>query len=355
MIWIKELLQRILFRATPQNTLRAHDIAQTNEHINRLALVCKAWWYAANSADAVMPRTVTVNDENSSAWSPWWRQIRVMLAGSNTCRYCCSEVSSLTLLPAYPVNEDNDNQLIRQSVLDLLQLCGPHLVELDMSAIDAAPFLLRVQEACTSIQALWLNSIKINPDICALAGMPLESLSLEHVIEDTAYWNDGVRKALSEQWQLSRLCIGCCEEFHDLHMELLLGPIIKSSRACLTHLELVSGRFGDALLVQAVQHCHNLEYLNLNDCTALTEAGVIVTVSACKQLRHINLSGLTETSDSTVSCIATNCRHLKTLGLYCCNKVSEVGFRSLGEHCTKLSSINLGCHTITSDALKARG
>ena len=383
------LAQYILITLAQNDDCGAYDRAgyhnlpqrqkQVNKLINRMALVCKTWWHTATSADAVLPRTVIVNDENESAWSPWWGRAKVVssAAGSITGLSCCSEVTSLTLLPAPPQDGGKCNV---KRVLHLLERClnwcGPHLLELvyDIHAqcidrvehsIDGAPYLELIHNTCPSLKALHLNTIKIDRDICALADMSLEELHLNHVegldgsydvdagtyIYDIAAASNSVREALCKHWQLSRLYIETCEDFSGL--DVVLGPVLKSSGSRLTHLELTSGWFGDEVLIEAAQHCHNLQYLNLNDSNAaVTEAGIIAVVSVSKWLRHIDLSGHAKTTDTAVTCIATNCRLLETLGLYGCCEVTEAGFKTLGEHSAKLSAINLGSHTITCDALE---
>lgn len=96
----------------------------------------------------------------------------------------------------------------------------------------------------------------------------------------------------------------------------------------------------DKGLIAVGEGCKHLRYLNLNECSSLTDVGICSLVSNCKNLEVINLAHILSVSNKTVLCIAHYCPKLISLNIVRCAKVTDKAIVTLAERCIKLQSAN---------------
>lgn len=75
--------------------------------------------------------------------------------------------------------------------------------------------------------------------------------------------------------------------------------------------------------------CTRLQFLNLQDCTALTDESILQLGRYCRRLQLLNLSGCQLLTDKAVSSVGSGCGRLVSLNISRCVKISDKGVRSI--------------------------
>lgn len=145
---------------------------------------------------------------------------------------------------------------------------------------------------------------------------------------------------------------------------------------CVTNIRLT-----DSLLAQATAHHLRqiyLRHLDMTDCYALEDAGLLSISTYCSQLQILYLRRCVRVGDTGVQAVSNNCYCLKELSISdCkrvtdygvseisklkdnlrylsvakCDKVSDVGIIQVARHCKKLRYLNVrGCEAVSDDSL----
>lgn len=75
--------------------------------------------------------------------------------------------------------------------------------------------------------------------------------------------------------------------------------------------------------------CSKLQFLNLQECTELTDDSIIVLAKHCRALQLLNISGCSLVSDKAASALGSGCGALVSLNLSRCSKISDKGIRAI--------------------------
>ena len=97
----------------------------------------------------------------------------------------------------------------------------------------------------------------------------------------------------------------------------------------------------DGALVNVAGCCKLLRFLNLNECTTLTDVGVTAIARANPKLKLINLASVTAITNKSVVALGSSCPELVSLNLSKCIQVSNVGVLAIANGCPKLQALNL--------------
>ncbi|XP_073189175.1 F-box/LRR-repeat protein 2 isoform X2 [Lepidochelys kempii] len=133
---------------------------------------------------------------------------------------------------------------------------------------------------------------------------------------------------------------------------------------------------GDSALKTFAQNCRNIEHLNLNGCTKITDSegcrnlehlnlswcdqitkdGIEALVKGCSGLKALFLRGCTQLEDEALKHIQNHCRELIILNLQSCTQISDEGIVKICRGCHRLQSLCIsGCSNLTDASLTALG
>lgn len=143
--------------------------------------------------------------------------------------------------------------------------------------------------------------------------------------------NSSILQLAETSSNLQSLNLKDCTDIND-------EAIVKISNACpqLFYLNLY-GIFNitDRALISLTQ-CPCLSTLQLQDCSKITDVGVMGIAKACHKLCELDISSCVQISDSSLICMVENCFHIQNVYLHGCVGTSSIGRRKLKEHCVKL-------------------
>jgi IQ calmodulin-binding motif/Leucine Rich repeat len=88
--------------------------------------------------------------------------------------------------------------------------------------------------------------------------------------------------------------------------------------------------------------CSKLQSINLSNCTAVEDRGLISLAQGCKQLRFISLACCSAVRDRGVIKLIQSSSHLAVINLSECSNLSNAVVTALGSNCSKLISLNMG-------------
>ncbi|TKY50692.1 F-box/LRR-repeat protein 4 [Spatholobus suberectus] len=108
----------------------------------------------------------------------------------------------------------------------------------------------------------------------------------------------------------------------------------------------------DGVLEALSKNCPNLDELGLK-LTSVTDDGLINLASGCRQIRFLNLNNCSNVSDVGVSTISRACSSsLKTLKLLRCYKIGDGTILSLAKFCGNLETLIIcGCRDVSAGAV----
>ncbi|XP_038248129.1 F-box/LRR-repeat protein 2 isoform X3 [Dermochelys coriacea] len=133
---------------------------------------------------------------------------------------------------------------------------------------------------------------------------------------------------------------------------------------------------GDSALKTFAQNCRNIEHLNLNGCTKITDSegcrnlehlnlswcdqitkdGIEALVKGCSGLKALFLRGCTQLEDEALKHVQNHCRELVILNLQSCTQISDEGIVKICRGCHRLQSLCVsGCSNLTDASLTALG
>jgi hypothetical protein len=111
----------------------------------------------------------------------------------------------------------------------------------------------------------------------------------------------------------------------------------------LTSLDLsyCTSTIGDSGIVGLAYGCHNLQFLNLDNLSQLTDKSLPVLFSSNKKITVLNLCNCYQITNKTVITIGKNLSHLVSLNLSRCQLVTDKGIKSVALGCKKIQAVNL--------------
>lgn len=126
--------------------------------------------------------------------------------------------------------------------------------------------------------------------------------------------------------------------------------------------------------------CKLLRYLNLSNCSDVTDKSLVNVIAASKHLELLNVNCCSMLTNRTALAIAANCHKIQSINFARCHLITDVGINAITRKCPRLQSLNLagllkvsenalynmtrycpnilmlnvtGCESITTDGLKA--
>ncbi|PKU33375.1 f-box lrr-repeat protein 20 [Limosa lapponica baueri] len=90
----------------------------------------------------------------------------------------------------------------------------------------------------------------------------------------------------------------------------------------------------ELLLRTFAQNCRNIEVLNLNGCTKITDATCTSLSKFCSKLRHLDLASCTSITNLSL-------KALRILEVARCSQLTDVGFTTLARNCHELEKMDL--------------
>uniref|UniRef100_A0A673NCD2 F-box/LRR-repeat protein 2-like n=1 Tax=Sinocyclocheilus rhinocerous TaxID=307959 RepID=A0A673NCD2_9TELE len=102
---------------------------------------------------------------------------------------------------------------------------------------------------------------------------------------------------------------------------------------------------GDASMKTFAQNCRNIEHLNLNGCTKITDS-----TCGCRMLENLNLSWCDQITSDGIEALSRGCTSVRALFLRGCTQLDDTALKQLQKHCPELMTINMqSCTQITDD------
>ena len=120
----------------------------------------------------------------------------------------------------------------------------------------------------------------------------------------------------------------------------------------LTSLDFASCPLEDIGLQAVANCCSQLRFLNLNECSLLTEASLVPIFKNNKELRLVSLRNVPGVNTKSIAALGKNCPKLVSLNLFRCDKVGDKGLGAIGKGCPLLQCLNLsGLNKLTEEPL----
>ncbi|GAU49385.1 hypothetical protein TSUD_177340 [Trifolium subterraneum] len=208
-------------------------------------------------------------------------------------------------------------------------------------------------------------------------------LNDQHVVQLSSFIDNLVSINLSECNMLTKLALFAlvreCPLLSEIKMENIGSEIVEDSDSLmdfrvypqLKSLHLANNSWlSDENINTFAFIFPNLQLLDLNSCTDISEEAIGQVLKRCCNIRHLNLSGLNPLrinfvltlevlnlsnsgiDDSTLYMISKSCSGLLQFALRNCVDVTEKGVMQVVENCTQLREINLhGCSKVAADVV----
>ncbi|CAH1153660.1 unnamed protein product [Phaedon cochleariae] len=108
----------------------------------------------------------------------------------------------------------------------------------------------------------------------------------------------------------------------------------------------------DSGLMVIVRNCPQLSYLYLRRCVQITDAGLKYVPSFCSCLRELSVSDCASITDFGLYELAKLGAALRYLSVAKCDQVSDAGLKVIAKKCYKLRYLNArGCEAVSDDAI----
>eukprot|EP00095_Tigriopus_kingsejongensis_P010595 maker-scaffold818_size92908-snap-gene-0.20 protein:Tk10595 transcript:maker-scaffold818_size92908-snap-gene-0.20-mRNA-1 annotation:"f-box lrr-repeat protein 7-like" len=134
-----------------------------------------------------------------------------------------------------------------------------------------------------------------------------------------------------------------------------LGIILKNAPS-LQHLYLRRCvNITDVGIKFVASQCPSLRELSISDCAQITDFGLYELAKLGPNLRYLSVAKCDQISDSGVQQIAKLCYKLRYLNVRGCEAVSDVALECLSKSCTRLRSLDIGKCDVTDVGLKLLG
>ena len=211
--------------------------------------------------------------------------------------------------------------------------CGEKLVEIDLSGAHIRPPNLEVIFVrTTNLATLKLNDCSTLDTACTQAVVNL------------------LHKSLVD------LYVSRCLHYTTEPLLWIGGVVGLGSHSLrkLQTLDLSECPVTDRGLLAIAEGCKRLTFLNLYNCTDLTDASVAVMMAASPRLRLLNLSGCTKITSKSICAVGRNCHDLTSINIARCLLVTDKGIKTLAMGCKNLQAVNLaGLKKISEESMFA--
>ncbi|WAR06477.1 FBXL7-like protein [Mya arenaria] len=114
-------------------------------------------------------------------------------------------------------------------------------------------------------------------------------------------------------------------------------------------------RIGDQGVEAVCNNCSNLRELSVSDCKRLTDYGASEISKLSENLRYLSVAKCEKVSDVAIIQIARGCRKLRYLNVRGCEAVSDDSLDTIARNLTRLKSLDIGKCDITDEGLVALG
>ncbi|KAI4226398.1 MAG: hypothetical protein L6R36_003206 [Xanthoria steineri] len=101
--------------------------------------------------------------------------------------------------------------------------------------------------------------------------------------------------------------------------------------------------------VQPFTCCKRIERLTLNECSKLTDHGVVSIVNGSNSLLALDITGLDAVTDHTLGAVAEHCPRLQGLNITDCSKVTDESLIAVARSCRHLKRLKLNNCTLITD------
>lgn len=276
------------------------------------------------------------------------------------CRYCL-KLEGLDLSRCHNLS----------LLLEIMPFHLPLLKNLDLSRCDGLESfepIIALLQRCTDFQSLNLMFLNVtDADLIRIAECcpNLRDLNLGQTGELTDLSMSRLAQTCPE---LRSLDVSFCQEISDRSITRLLDkcPYLTSldlsscdeicyywlmcDEKCYPNFESLTFKNGvnvtDWTIIKLAHKCVNLSYLDLSDCTEVSDKSIVVLARNCPKIRSLNLS-YTDGSDNSkitdVSMLALSegCNNLRTLNISWCWKITTKGIAALGKGCPYLEDLRM--------------
>jgi hypothetical protein len=210
---------------------------------------------------------------------------------------------------------------------------------------DAGPLLSSFQKLRNLSISYWRISDKFLGSLFAYGGAKaLETISLGNCVDVSDVGISYIARYAGER--LRGLRIRGCARISDRGLSMLA--------ATAPRLEHIDASYNDNIIADGVGFlgaCEGLRYVNLTNCTALTD-GAVAKVVRGGGIEELHLSWCTLLTDAAIVSIAS-CPRLARIGLDGCARLTDLGVRSLAE-CRELAHLSITyCPRLTGETLTA--
>lgn len=252
-------------------------------------------------------------------------------------------------------------QSVSDKVLRAISMTvGETLTELDLSYSAVGLFHLEILLArVVHLKVLRINGcVNFDPGCMSI----VNRVSARHVTE--LYADDCPTFKID-----TLLILGGCIGFHAPKLSHLVVlslancPIedkgLGGVNACCRHLEFLNlcecSKLTDESVCTLIKQNKRLEVVNLTGCLKLSNAVVMALGKYCHNLQSLNISKLAKISDKAVVSLLLSCKELQALNLAGLRKLTENVLCVMAEHCQDvLCTLNItGCEKITTNGLDA--
>ena len=129
--------------------------------------------------------------------------------------------------------------------------------------------------------------------------------------------------------------------------------LARSAPSALTYLDISEcSEVTDAGLHGVSTACPHLLTLILAECRGITDAAMPQIAFGCRRLQHIDLTGCAQLTDRTPNALATGCVDLNTVILVGLDNISDKTLDVLGLRCPRLRTLEISFNApITQDAI----
>jgi Leucine Rich repeat len=235
--------------------------------------------------------------------------------------------------------------------------CFPSLAEVDVrgSKFISDENVSDIVEMSKELKVLYVSGCKYIHDITFIAKHCRELVVLEAEGINVGNWgigsiaknvhdlevlklkgacmqDTGAAELASGNHKLTYIDLSDCTDITDITLLALANSCPNLNYVGLGHCHHIT----DAGITALVEKCPLLQTIDIQYCCNITDTALIAIALKCRHLLHINLRNLNNITNTAMSAIALNCPQLLSIDLVFCNEVTSVGLTSLTEGCPEL-------------------
>lgn len=93
------------------------------------------------------------------------------------------------------------------------------------------------------------------------------------------------------------------------------------------------GNIADASILSAAQHCPNLQSLDISWCKQITDKSILAVTQNCCNLQSLNVRNCWNLTEKSIFSLVQNCRNLQYLDVKFCHQLTDKSVLSLTQNC----------------------